>query len=80
MSFNVLITYCGDEEWIKILQNLEEKCDWKIRYMVGWHEIEEKVRNSFPGVLYEDIGAFLAGRECFGKEIAESDEISALPE
>lgn len=80
MSNNILITVCIDEEWVEILHNLVQKCDWNIRYMVGFPELEKLARSSFPGVIFEDVGVFLKGLECIGKEITESDEISALPE
>jgi len=80
MPSNVLVTVCVDEEWIDILKNLEQKCDWKVRYFVGFPEMEERARNTFNGVLFEDVGDFLTGLEFPDKYLAESKEISALPE
>jgi len=80
MSSNILVTVCVDEEWIDILQNLEQKCDWKIRYLVGLPEMEERARNTFNGILFENVRHFLTGLESPGKELVESKEISALPE
>lgn len=80
MPSNILVTVCVDEEWIEILKNLEKKCDWKIRYIVGFPEMKERVRFVFNGILFEDVGDFLTGLECAGNELVESAEISSLPE
>jgi hypothetical protein len=80
MVANVLVTIFYDDEWIEILQQLENKCDWKIRYLVGLPEMEMKARTTFDGVIFEDVGRFLTGLECTGESLLESPEIVALPE
>lgn len=80
MVTNVLVTIFYDDEWIEILHQLEIGCNWKIRYVVGLPEMEIKIRGVFTGVLFEDVGLFLTGVELAGDRIAESPEITALPE